>query len=88
MDLFAAVLLLAAQAKTAAKLSAYARECQPVGYQKIQDQAKDYGITIDLKTFRLQDKDERAWSPSNLQKAWPKPVLAVLTQKSLGYACF
>ena len=83
---------------------AYVAECRAVGYSKLESQAVSFGIKVDMKTFRLSGRDERAENPSKYlwwsvdvtdvngrTDVFPpdaKPVLTKATQKYLDKPCF
>lgn len=83
---------------------AWVEECRAVGYMKLEDQAKAYGIKVDMKTFRISDKDGRGylgskyvwWSVdvtdvngrTDIFPPGTKPVLTKLTQNPMFNNCF
>ncbi|MGE3973764.1 MAG: hypothetical protein AB7F59_04480 [Bdellovibrionales bacterium] len=79
-------------------------QCESIGAQKIVEQAKAYGVIVDMNTFRISGYSknilsEYVWfsadviggSEQSRPDVFPqgqKPVLQKVTQKSVGYDCF
>ena len=93
-----------ASQRSGAGAPAYAAECGVVGFQKLETQAKAYGIKVDMRTFRLSETDDRPGNPSKFlwwsvdvvdvngrTDVFPpgrKPELTTMTQKYRDEPCF